>query len=141
MHLSKTKNISGAVVTEMVIVMPVVLLLMAAIIQFSVFFVDKLHLNYAAYQAARGSCFNKYGQPEQYGVWKDAMPNAKIVPARGPDRFWLNSSQADIRIGIRLLNLEYESPVLVPILFEESEDIGGDQTLGLQAVGFTPTME
>lgn len=123
---------------ETIIVFPVILLLICAIIQFSVFFADKLHLNYAAYQAARSSY---YEVSQQDNSWKNVMPNADMVPMQDKNKFWLTGGQAaDLRVGIGMLELEYQSPVLAPFLFKNSS-ILNDNKLKLQTVGFTPIME
>jgi hypothetical protein len=109
-----------------------------------VFFADKLHLNYAAYQAARSSYYEVSQQEvaqQQDNSWKNVMPNADMVPMQDKNKFWLTSGQAaGLRVGIGMLELEYQSPVLTPFLFKNSP-ILNDNKLKLQTVGFTPIME
>ena len=133
----KTKMRRGAVLVETAMVFPLVLLLICGIMQYSVFFADKIHLNYAAYQMARGSGFADSGGG---GILKNIMPTADSIPVNDPDTFSLAENTGSVQAGVKLVGLECKSPVFFPGMFEEPKSLSDSTEATLHAIGFAPVV-
>jgi hypothetical protein len=147
-----TKEVrSGAVMTEMVIVMPAILLLMAAIIQFSMLFSDSLQLNYASYRRTRGAVIGdndevQFSDKGLEKIWERIMPGAKSVPELDSAVNFSGNDSEYIDTRLVTSTLIYDSQLLIPMIFGPNtlktlgSDNQGQYYIQLRAKGFSPAV-
>jgi hypothetical protein len=136
----------GAVMTEMVIVMPVILLLMAAIIQFAMLFCDSLQLNYASYRRTRGAIVKSGDDKPTFpdDGWKKVMPGAESIDELNSAVSLSGNDSEYIDTLLVTSTLKYDSQLLIPMIFDPNTlkdlDEEGRQCFQLRAKGFSPAV-
>ncbi len=131
--------------TEMVVVAPALLLVMAAIVQFSMLFGDKLQLNYASYRRARGAVLDEDGQVRRFvdETLTKVMPRAYPVSDKAEVLLGTNSEAIDILVATS--TVECKSQLLLPGVFDAKSLANvsreeGKYFVQLRARGFSPAV-
>ena len=140
MHGNTKKVRSGAVMAEMVIVLPVLFLVLFGTMQLAMLFTESLQLQYAAYQSGRG------------GDITNVMDGAReVIATHNGDLFTLEKKQDDevVNAAAKFIALEYDAPVYFSRLTSispvgQSTDtkspFGEEKTLLIRTVTFAPSV-
>lgn len=131
------------VMTEVVVVAPLIALVMIGIVQFSKYFCDSLQLNYAAYQASR--CVEELDGIALGDVVYRVMPGAALRSDTPVIQYPHPRSYEGARVQVSVVNVQFSSEALLGRAGFDDADASSaplsiQRGIVLRAKGFSPSI-